>query len=103
MREISRPNLSRLTTLRLGGNAVAEFVLEENKDFAALFSKVSSLGLPMLVIGKGSNLLAMDGELPLVLVRPALMINRKLSVKPEKKFLLKSEADAIYRVFLDFV
>ncbi len=77
MREISRPNLSRLTTLRLGGNAVAEFVLEENKDFAALFSKVSSLGLPMLV--------------------------RKLSVKPEKKFLLKSEADAIYRVFLDFV
>lgn len=71
MREISRPNLSRLTTLRLGGHAVAEFVLEEKKDLAALFPKVSSLGLPMLVIGKGSNILAMDGELPLVLVRPA--------------------------------
>ncbi len=76
-----------LTTLRLGGNAVAEFVLEENKDFAALFSKVSSLGLPMLVIGKGSNLLAMDGELPSYWFgRPLIMINRKLSVKPEKSF-----------------
>ena len=54
----------------------------------------------MLVIGKGSNLLAMDGELPSYWFGRPLMINRKLSVKPEKSFCLKSEADAIYRVFL---
>ena len=70
MREIPAPLLSERTTLRLGGTAIAELVLETHEDALALPEHLARLGGEPLFIGRGSNLLAGDGELPLVLVRP---------------------------------
>ena len=70
MREIPAPLLAERTTLRLGGRAIAELVLETSEDALALDEQLARLGGEPLIIGRGSNLLAGDGELPLVLVRP---------------------------------
>ena len=62
--------LSSLTTLRLGGRAAAEFRLDSEEELDACGRQIASLGLPVHVLGGGSNILAQDGELPLLLVRP---------------------------------
>jgi UDP-N-acetylmuramate dehydrogenase len=62
--------LSTLTTLRLGGRAAAEFRLDSEKELDACGGRISSLGLPVHILGGGSNMLAQDGERPLLLVRP---------------------------------
>ena len=70
MREIPGPLLAERTTLRLGGRAIAELVLETPEDALALDEHLKRLGGEPFIIGRGSNLLAGDGELSLVLVRP---------------------------------
>jgi len=61
--------LSSLTTLRLGGRAAAEFRLDGEAELEECGRRIASLGLPVHVLGGGSNILARDGELPLLLVR----------------------------------
>ena len=70
MREIPSPFLTPRTTLRVGGTAIAELVLERREDLERLPERLSALGGAPLVLGAGSNILAQDGELPLVLIRP---------------------------------
>ena len=65
-----RPLLAELTTLRLGGPALAEVAVGDSKDLDALPAMLERLGGRAVVLGRGSNILAADGELPLVLVRP---------------------------------
>lgn len=70
MEIISDPELSRLTTLRLGGRAVAMIrptCAAELEELPAILDRVG--GKPT-VLGRGSNVLARDGVLPLALVRP---------------------------------
>lgn len=70
MEIISDPELSRLTTLRLGGRAVAMVrpaCVAELEELPAILDRVG--GRPT-VLGRGSNVLAQDGVLPLTLVRP---------------------------------
>jgi UDP-N-acetylmuramate dehydrogenase len=62
--------LSTLTTLRLGGRAAAEFRLDSEEELDDCGRRIRSLGLPVYVLGGGSNILAQDGELPLLLIRP---------------------------------
>ncbi|MCL1985649.1 MAG: UDP-N-acetylmuramate dehydrogenase [Betaproteobacteria bacterium] len=62
--------LSSLTTLRVGGQAVVEFRLDSEQELDTFSGQMRSLGLPVYVLGGGSNILAQDGELPLLLVRP---------------------------------
>lgn len=69
MREIPAPLLSERTTLHLGGRAISELVPENHDDFYRLQERAKSLGGELVYIGRGSNLLALDGELPIVLVR----------------------------------
>jgi UDP-N-acetylmuramate dehydrogenase len=69
------PLLAERTTLRLGGRALAEVALPWPEDAQDLSGALSRLGGTPLALGRGSNLLAKGGELPLVLVRatcPAL-------------------------------
>ncbi|EHJ47532.1 UDP-N-acetylenolpyruvoylglucosamine reductase [Solidesulfovibrio carbinoliphilus subsp. oakridgensis] len=66
------PVLAARTTLRLGGRALAEVVLRRPEDADGLGAVLSGLGGRPLVLGGGSNLLARDGELPLVVVSPRL-------------------------------
>ena len=67
------PLLASRTTLKLGGPALAEVVLTDPQDAAGLGGILENLGGTPLVLGGGSNLLARDGELPLVLVRPRIV------------------------------
>jgi UDP-N-acetylmuramate dehydrogenase len=69
MREVPHPHLAERTTLRLGGWALAEFWPEGPDDYAGMTDRARILGGSPLILGAGSNVLAADGELPLVLVR----------------------------------
>ncbi len=70
MREILHPRLSERTTIRLGGTALVELVPESEDDILCLAERVSQIGGEPFILGAGSNLLAQDGELPLVLIKP---------------------------------
>lgn len=67
------PALSDRTTLRLGGRALAEVVLRRPEDTEGLAATLAGIGGRPLFLGGGSNLLAADGELPLVVVSPRLV------------------------------
>jgi UDP-N-acetylmuramate dehydrogenase len=62
------PSLAELTTIRLGGRALARVRVEDERGLAALPGVLSHLGGRPVVLGQGSNILAAGGELPLVLV-----------------------------------
>ena len=70
---LSAPSLAERTTLRIGGTALAEVVLTEDEDVFRLEEICGRLGGVPFVLGAGSNILAQDGELPLVLVRPRFL------------------------------
>ncbi len=84
------PLLSERTTLRLGGKALAEVVLAEEADLHELDSALSKLGGRPFVLGKGSNILALDGDHDLVLIRPQVLLEGE---KPWQ--LLREEADHV--------
>lgn len=71
MKLIERPGplLSELTTLKLGGRAAAELVAVSPRALDGLPEALDRIGLPMLLLGRGSNLLALDGELDAVVLR----------------------------------
>jgi UDP-N-acetylmuramate dehydrogenase len=66
------PELSARTTLGLGGCALAEVVLTDPEDAQSLAPVLERLGGRPFALGGGSNILARDGELPLVVVSPRL-------------------------------
>ncbi|KHK03431.1 UDP-N-acetylmuramate dehydrogenase [Desulfovibrio sp. TomC] len=66
------PSLASRTTLKLGGSSLAEVVLTTPEDAEGLSGALEKLGGQPLILGGGSNILARDGDLPLVLVRPQL-------------------------------
>lgn len=68
---IPTPRLSERTTLRLGGPALAEAVARVEADLDQLGRELPGLGGRPLALGAGSNILALDGALDVVLVRPA--------------------------------
>ncbi len=70
MRVLPSPSLAPLTTLRIGGSALAEIRLESPADFDRLPETLTRIGGDPRVLGGGSNLLIAEGELPLTLVRP---------------------------------
>lgn len=65
------PLLAHRTTLKLGGKAIAEVRLEQDHDLEDLPETLAKLGGRPLVLGRGSNILAADHDLPVVLVRLA--------------------------------
>ena len=69
MRVIHTPSLADLTTLRLGGRAVALVCPESDEDIARLYETLSQLGGTPFMLGRGSNILAKDGTLNVTLVR----------------------------------
>ncbi len=66
------PLLRERTTLRLGGPAMAEVVVRDADDCAALPAALARLGGRPLVLGRGSNILASDDALSVVVVTPAV-------------------------------
>lgn len=72
MRETLAPCLARLTSIRLGGTGIAELRLETEEDVLLLEERRKQLGGRLFFLGAGTNILAAEGELPVVLVRCAL-------------------------------
>ena len=62
------PYLRERTTLRLGGQTRAEVVVGAEEDLAELPGLLTKLGAAPLILGRGSNILALDEDLPLALV-----------------------------------
>lgn len=69
---LAGPLLSERTTLRLGGRALAEVRLTEKSHYDALPQTLQRIGGTPVMLGCGSNILAHGGELPLVVVTPAV-------------------------------
>lgn len=63
-----KPELSSLTSLHLGGRALARVFFDSLDDLEQLPGTLRKLGGRPAVLGGGTNILAADGELPLVLV-----------------------------------
>lgn len=79
---IHEPVLAERTTLRLGGTAIAEIRVSEAVDAFKVKAVCEQLGGTPMVIGAGSNLLAADGDLPVVLVRP--LFTKTLSLREDE-------------------
>lgn len=62
------PRMSERTTLRLGGKAQAEVRIGSERDLDELPAVLQDTGARPLILGWGSNLLASDGDLPVVVV-----------------------------------
>ena len=73
MREVRNPSLSAITTLGLGGTCSLELAVSSRDDLAAMDDRIRELGLPVYVVGRGSNIFGLDGSHEAVLVRPAFM------------------------------
>lgn len=71
MREVRNPSLSAITTLGLGGICSLELTVSSRDDLAAMDDRIRELGLPVYVVGRGSNIFGLDGSHEAVLVRPA--------------------------------
>lgn len=67
------PDLSTLTTLRLGGNAIALIDVFEKKALEQLPHQIYKIGGKPHILGGGSNILASDGSLPFVLIRSKIL------------------------------
>lgn len=63
------PLFSELTTLKLGGKAVAEVRIGAESDLEKLPEALVREGGRPLVFGWGSNILAHDGDIPVTLIR----------------------------------
>ena len=90
MKIIDRPALAGLTTLRLGGTAIAEIRLDSLADCERLPEALSLAGGSAHVLGGGSNLLIHDGELPISVIRP-LMGSRDSEGRPAEPEVLGTE------------
>ncbi|MDL2266495.1 UDP-N-acetylmuramate dehydrogenase [Desulfovibrio sp. OttesenSCG-928-G15] len=68
LRILKGPKLADRTTIRLGGNAIAEVLVDSPDSFEHLPQALSRLGGSMRLLGEGSNIIAGDGDLPIVIV-----------------------------------
>ena len=60
--------LGPLTTYRVGGSAAGLVRVANGAELECLASAVAGRGVDLLVVGRGSNLLVADGELPLIVI-----------------------------------
>ena len=68
---LDRPSLKDLTTLRLGGRAQCGIRIRSEADWDELSAFLEREGLDPVCLGRGSNILAREGDLPLVLIMQA--------------------------------
>jgi UDP-N-acetylmuramate dehydrogenase len=61
--------LGALTTYRVGGTAALSFVVEDEDDLRRVRQAVAGSGLPVLVLGRGSNMLVADAGFAGLVVR----------------------------------
>ncbi len=92
MQTLPGPFLCKRTTLRLGGKAQAEVRVESPDDFDKLPDALSSLGGTPFVLGRGSNILASDGELPVTIVSLSWPGQVKILRDEAERVLIRADA-----------
>ncbi len=80
-----RPRFSELTTLRIGGNANAIIEIYDEFNESDLNKLVIENGNNVFVLGAGSNILASDEDLNLVLLKPKFTQRIDVLKKTESK------------------
>lgn len=102
MLEIPEPFFRDRTTIRLGGKALAEIVIEEEEDLERLSDRLKYYGGRPFFMGLGSNLLVRDGELDLVIVRINLKRRLEIIGAEEGRVLVRAQAGEPLRRILGF-
>mgnify|MGYP000668614045 CR=1 FL=1 len=92
MEILRRPSLRDLTTLRMGGCAISGARIRCETDWEELSNFLQAEGLPPVCLGRGSNILASEEDLALVLVLQAQM--REVKVTHQQGSRIRVEADA---------
>ena len=82
--------LSRYTTFGIGGNCPLMIEIGSEKGAAELVKALSAEKIPFYVIGKGSNLLVEDGEIPMVF----LHMGKDISDISEENGIITCQAGA---------
>ena len=72
VRIVASPCMASLTSLHLGGRALALATFGSAADLETLPEAADRIGGRVAMLGGGTNILAADGELPVVLVRCGL-------------------------------
>lgn len=96
---IDRPELAPLTTLRLGGSALAEIRLESLEDCERIPDALKKTGGVPHVLGGGSNLLIHDGLLPITVLRP-LLCTEQGGASPEPEILREEAGSEDRRILI---
>ena len=65
----AEPKLASLTSLHLGGRALALLTFSELQDLDDLPETLNRIGGRVVPLGGGTNILAQDGVLPVTLLR----------------------------------
>lgn len=86
------PKLCERTTIRLGGKALAEVRVAMREDFEKLPGALRKLGGDMRLLGEGSNIIAKDGELPIVIVTKAQVHAPHVTGEDEQYVYLRADA-----------
>ena len=66
---IPNAEMSQYTTLKLGGPADYLAFPRSREEIAAMFAEAGRYGMPVTVIGHGSNLLVLDGGIRGLVIR----------------------------------
>lgn len=94
------PLLQNLTTLRLGGRVLAEVRLHAPEAAGELLAIAARLGGTLASLGAGSNILAADGDLPLVLVKNGLEPEISVLADDGKKAVVRAAGSVKLPVLL---
>lgn len=86
------PAMAQRTTLRLGGSVLAEVLLADPSLAGTLPETAARLGGKLACIGAGSNILAGEGPLPLVLVKNAMEPEITVTEETEERVVLRASA-----------
>ena len=92
MEILRRPSLRDLTTLRMGGCASSAARIHCEADWDQLSSFLQAEGLIPVCLGRGSNVLAREGEIAVALVLQVPM--RELKARHRQGSRIRVEADA---------
>lgn len=68
MKIIKRPELTKMSTLKMGGTALAAYYVRDYRDLEVLAKIWPELGSDVLVLGRGSNILFQDGTRQLSII-----------------------------------
>ncbi len=92
MRTVLDADLSARTTLGLGGTCAAEIVLEDRSELDQIPDLVRRWGLPVFVLGAGSNILALDGRHEVLILRPGFRGDPQIVAEDDRDVYVQVEA-----------